>query len=103
MRNKIYYLLDLHLSCEYISKYSDKYVDIYIQNVNMLLNTYFNVDEQKQLKLSNFDLKIFNDIVCGNMPENISFDGLNEQKLNDFFEKICIMNIKNLENKQMQK
>lgn len=97
MRNKIYYLCDFHLSCEYISRYSEKHIKLYIAEVVILLNTYFNLQEQKQLKMDYFDGEKFNSIAEGNLPDDISFDGLDEQKLNDFFDKISIMDISDLE------
>lgn len=97
MRNKIYYLCDFHLSCEYISRYGEKHIKSYIAEVVILLNTYFNPQEQKQLKMDYFNREKFNSIAEGNLPDDISFDGLDEQKLNDFFDKISVMDISNLE------
>lgn len=96
MRNNIYYLCDLQLSIAYISTYGDKYIKTYITLVNILSSKYFNLQEQKQLKMDNFDTEKFNSFAYGNLPDDISFDNLDKQKLNDYFEKICIMDIKNL-------
>lgn len=55
----------------------------------------FTHEEQKQLKLNDFNIKSLKQTVYHNSPENISFD---ENKLYEFYDKICIMDIKNLIN-----
>lgn len=97
MRNQIYYLCDLQLSSAYISTFGDKYIKLYINHVNILTSKYFNFQEQKQLKMDNFDEEKFYSFAYGNLPDDISFDNLDKQKLNDYFEKICIMDIKNFQ------
>ena len=73
MRNKIYYLLDFHIKCATVSGYGNIYQYNFINHVNDKLNEYFSIDEQKQLKLYNFnDYKLFE--FAYEVVEDISFD-----------------------------
>lgn len=95
-RNNIYYLYDLHKTCEYICRYGETDIDKYINFVNKMLCIYFTYEQQKQLKLNDFDKKLLEQIAYQDLPENISFDGIDENKLYYFFDKICIMDIQKL-------
>lgn len=46
------------------------------------------VKEQMRLKLYNFDEKLMFNISNYNLPENISFDGIDKNNLYNFFDKI---------------
>jgi hypothetical protein len=92
--SQLYYLLDLHLSCENSLKYGDKYINKYIEHINISLNKYFSDKEQKQLKLYNFNYNLMYDIAIGNLPENISFENINPIKLHNFFDSLICIEIK---------
>lgn len=87
-RNPIYYLYDFHKTCRYICKYGEN--DKYINFVNKMLCKYFTKEEQKQLKLNDFDDNLLQQISYDDLPENISFDGIDKNILYEFFDKICI-------------
>jgi hypothetical protein len=91
--NKIYYLLNFHKKCNYIIVYGDKIIKKYCEYVNLLLGKYFSVEEQKQLKLYNFNYDLLYKFAFGDV-EDISFDNINEDILCDFFDKISFVDIK---------
>ena len=88
MRNEIYYLCDLQYQCARMATYSNSDIEEYIKFVNSKLNEYFTVEEQIRLKLYNFDENLLLDIANYNLPENISFDGIDKNKLCNFFDEI---------------
>ncbi len=87
MRNKIYYLLDFHIKCTSVARYGNEIINNYCNYVNSLLHKYFNVNEQIQLKLNNFDInKLYK--FAYDTVEDISFDNIDENTLYIFFEDI---------------
>jgi hypothetical protein len=88
-RNQIYYLYDFHAQCENILRYGIIIINKYIKYVNLKLNKYFTKEEQIQLRLDNFDLNLMNIFAYNDLPERISFDGIDKEKLFKFFDEIC--------------
>jgi hypothetical protein len=88
IRNEIYYLCDLQYQCARMSRYGYKDIKNFIEFVNCKLNEYFTVDEQMRLKLYKFDENLLYNISNYNLPENISFDGINKNNLCKFFDEI---------------
>jgi hypothetical protein len=87
MRNKIYYLLVFHIKCTSVARYGNEIINNYCNYVNSLLHKYFNVNEQIQLKLNNFDInKLYK--FAYDTVEDISFDNIDENTLYIFFEDI---------------
>lgn len=98
-RNKIYYLYDLHKSCQYIIQQCDDIILKYIKYVNYNLKKYFTELQQKQLELYNFNYDLLYKIAYQDLPHNISFDTIEDNILYKFFDLICIEDfdiIKNL-------
>ena len=93
MRNKIYYLLDFHNKCNQIINYGDTIINKYCNYINLLLNKYFSQEEQKQLKMYDFNHELLYKFAFEDV-DDISFDDLNEDKLCDFFDKISFVDIK---------
>jgi hypothetical protein len=93
LQKQLYYLLDLHLTCSYISKYNDGIIHKFIQFVNNISRQELSIAEQKQLNLCNFNISNFYEIANGNINKNISFEGIEPVKLHAFFDKICIMDV----------
>lgn len=89
MSNEIYYLCDLQYQCARMIRYGDKDIKNFIEFVNCKLNEYFTVEEQMRLKLYNFDKNLLYNIANYNLPENISFDGIDKNNLSKFFDEIC--------------
>lgn len=94
MINKIYYLLDFHKKCNQIVSHNDDVIDKYCKFINLLFCKYFSSEEQTKLKMYNFYKKMlyqfgFEDI------DDITFDGIDENNLNNFFDKISFICIEN--------
>lgn len=94
-KNSIYYLLNFHKQCIEISRYGESTQKKYCHYVNEQLNTYFTPLEIKQLQMQNFDISELYEFAYG-VVENISFDQLDEIKLNTFFENISFIDVKEL-------
>jgi hypothetical protein len=94
MTNNIYYLLDFYKKCSIIINYDEKTINNYCKYVQSLLDTYFNINEQKQLRLYNFNHDLMYKFVYQEI-DDILFDNLDELKLHDFFDKISVVDIKN--------
>ena len=87
-RNQIYYLFDLHCKCNLIIKYGDDIINKYIEFVKLKLDQCFTKKEQIQLKLNDFNYNLLSKIADCNLPENISFDNIDDIKLFNFFDKV---------------
>ncbi len=87
---EIYYLLDFHKKCFRISKYSDVIIENYCKFVNLMLNNNFNIEEQKQLKLYEFDEMLLHEFAYDAI-EGITFDNLDKNKLHNVFYEICFV------------
>lgn len=92
MRNNIYYLLDFHKKCIQIIGYGDFIINKYCEYVNLLLDDYLTDNEQKQLKLHNFNYDLIYKFAFGDV-DDISFDGIDKNKLDDFFDKISFIDV----------
>ena len=86
--NEIYYLLEFHKKCCRISIYSDTIINNYCKFVNLILNDNFTIQEQKQLKLYEFNPELLNKFAYYDV-ENIKFDNLDKCKLSKLFDDIC--------------
>lgn len=92
MRDKIYYLMDFHKKCTQIMMYGDELSNRYCDFVNAELNKHFSVEEQKQLKLHNFNYDIIYEFAFGDV-DGISFDGLDDVKLFLLFDQISFVDL----------
>lgn len=86
--NEIYYLLEFHKKCVRISSYGDNVINNYCKFVNNLLNEHFTIQEQKQLKLYEFNPQLLYKIAYYDV-EDITFDNLDKNNLFKLFNKIC--------------
>jgi hypothetical protein len=86
--NELYYLLEFHKECERICRHGEMYQNKYIQYVNKLLNKYFTLEEQIQLKLFNFDDKLLHKFAYSHVY-GITFDNINKDNLRVFFNMVC--------------
>lgn len=93
MRNKIYYLLDFHKKCCEVNNHGEQLINKYCDYVNSMLDKYFSIDQQIQLKLRNFNSELLYKFSFDEV-DDISFDGLDDEKLDDFFDKISFVSIK---------
>jgi hypothetical protein len=84
---KIYYLLDFHKVCLHITMYSDNIINKFCEFVNFELNRHFSIEEQQQLKMFCFNRNLLDKFAYNNV-EGISFDGLDDNKLYEFFTNI---------------
>lgn len=92
MKNQIYYLLDFHKKCSKIITYDKDTIIKYCTYVNFQLNRWFSIEEQKQLQLYDFDHYKLSDFVYDNV-DDVSFDGLDENKLYDLFNSISYVDL----------
>lgn len=92
MRNQIYYLLDLHKKCSQIIMYDNDTINKYCDFVNFELNRHFSVEEQKQLKLYNFNYDKLYQFAYGDV-DNITFHELDNNKLHQLFDEISYYDI----------
>jgi hypothetical protein len=97
--NQIYYLLEFHKKCCRISTYGDTIISNYCSFVNKLLNENFEYEEQKQLRMVNFNSELLCKFAFEDV-DGITFDNLDEIKLSKLFDEICYVDIYTLENLQ---
>lgn len=88
-RNQIYYLYDLHYKCEVVIKYDYATINKFIKFVKLKFDKYFTKEEQIQLKLYDFNYNLLYIIAYYDLPENISFDNIDDIKLFNFFNEVC--------------
>lgn len=86
--NEIYYLLEFYKKCVRISSYGDKVINNYCKFVNNVLNEHFTIQEQKQLKLYEFNPQLLYNLAYYDV-EDITFDNLDKNNLSNLFNKIC--------------
>ncbi len=96
MRNNIFYLLDFHLKCSEFANYGDNVIQAFCKHVNNELNKFFSKEEQEQIKMHNFDLNKLIMFSNGNLDEEISFNGLDKEKLCQLFDNISFICEKDL-------
>jgi hypothetical protein len=89
--NEIYYLLEFHKKCCRIACYGDTIISNYCNFVNTILNDNFTIQEQKQLKLYNFNSDLLYKFAYDDVND-ITFNDLDKDKLFTLFEKICYIN-----------
>jgi hypothetical protein len=95
MSNQIYYLLDFHKKCVRIITYDIHTIEEYCKYVNFQLNRWFSIEEQKQLKMDNFDKDKLHQFAYEDV-DNISFDGLNITYLDYLFHLISFVDLDDL-------
>ena len=71
-----------------MSSYGDKIINNYCKFVNNVLNEYFTIQEQKQLKLYEFNPELLHKLAYYDV-EDITFDNLDKINLFKLFDKIC--------------
>lgn len=94
--NEIYYLLEFHKKCFSISSYGDNIINNYCKFVNNILNEHFTTQEQKQLKLYEFNPQLLYKFAYDDV-ENITFDNLDKNNLFKIFNKICYVDLDELD------
>jgi len=92
MRSQIYYLLDFHKKCERIITYGIEIIEDYCIYVNFQLNRWFSIEEQKQLKMFEFDKDKLYEFAYGDV-DDISFDGLDNNNLFVLFDLISFVDL----------